>query len=104
MFDNLGTEITEERNKLEASLEGDFVHVSAVIHKLLVKLNLAVETDADNGKAYIKALAENGIDDLTHKPPAAPQPQEPAAAPTPLAAAPAAPQAASAPAEADPAK
>lgn len=70
MFDNIGTEITEERNKLEEAMKEDFVHVSAVIHKLLVKLNLAVDADAENGKAYIKALAENGIDELTHKPPA----------------------------------
>lgn len=73
MFDNLGTEITEERNKLETVLEGEAVHISAVIHKLLVKLNLAVDADAENGKAYIKALAENGIDELTHKPPADPK-------------------------------
>lgn len=71
MFDNLGTEITEERNKLEAFLEGDAVHIGAVIHKLLVKLNVSVDADAENGKAYIKALAENGIDELTHKPPTA---------------------------------
>lgn len=73
MFDNIGTEITEERNKLETALEGEAVHISAVIHKLLVKLNLAVDTDAENGKAYIKSLAENGIDELTHKPPADPK-------------------------------
>lgn len=87
MSDNTGTEITKERNKLEAALEGEAQHIGAVIHKLLVKLNLAVDTDAENGKAYIKALAENGIDELTHKPPAAPQPQEQAAAPATAAAA-----------------
>lgn len=76
MFENIGDEITQERNKLETALEGEAVHISAVIHKLLVKLNLAVEADVTNGKAYIKALAENGIDDLTHKPPAVPAPAE----------------------------
>ena len=78
MFDNLQEEMTKEAEKLEAVLEGDFVHVKTVVHNLLVKLNLAVDTNAENGKAYIKALAENGIYDLTHKPPVAPASTAPA--------------------------
>ncbi len=77
---------------LEEKAEVGFEHIEAVLQRVLEKLHLVVDHDAENAKLYIKALAVYGIDDLTHQPPQPASAEASAAmpaptnAPTPIAA------------------
>ena len=59
-------------NEIAQKADVEFQHVEAVVKNVLHKLHLCADADAENAKGYIEALAKNGVDDLTHKPPTSP--------------------------------